>query len=215
MKRSIARAVIGLLRGRGTAGDVAMRQLTGYFIAPLWIGAGLADYFWHRHTKIETTSGIDESLIHWLMAAEATPAVLAPLFLEMNEGALGGIIGLAALHELTVLWDLWFTAPRRAIPAGEQVTHTFLEAAPFFTAAAAIATHWDEFQSLLGRGGKRRMSIRLRRPPMPARHVAAMLAAVLLLDALPHTDELRRCWKAARLGKVGRDTPECLTQVYG
>lgn len=179
-----------------TAGDQAMRRLTAYFIAPLWIGAGFLDYIWHRQTKIETTSGLDESLIHWLMAAQATPAVLAPLFLEMNEGALAGMIGLSALHELTVFWDLWYSAPRRTIPPIEQVTHTFLEAPPFLTTAAAIATHWKEFQNLLGRGRKRDMRLRLRRPGLGPSRVAAILAAVALFDALPHANEFWRCWKA-------------------
>ena len=150
---------------KSSPGDRAMRRLTGYFIVPVWIGAGFIDYLWHRHTKIETTSGLEESLMHSIMMVEAAPAVMAALFLEINPGVLAGMIWLSALHELTVLWDLWYTAPRRAIPAGEQVTHTFLEAPPFLTTAAAIATHWEEFLELAGRGRRRpNMRIRLQRP---------------------------------------------------
>ena len=96
--------------------QMALSRMTAYFIVPVWIGAGFLDYIWHRQTKIETTSGIEESLMHSLMMVEAAPAVLAPLFVEINAGVLAGMIGLATLHELTVLWDLWFTTPRRAIP---------------------------------------------------------------------------------------------------
>ncbi len=198
-------------RGRPSAGDLAMRRLTAWFIVPVWITAGLLDYLWHRRTSIETTSGLEESLTHSVMMLEAGPAVLAALFLEINAGVLAGMIGLAVLHEMTVLWDLWYTSPRRVIPAGEQVTHTFLEAPPFLTTAAAIATHWDQFRALAGRGHARReMGIRLRRPPVSPAGVLAIFGAMGIFGALPHADELRRCMRAKREGRVGQDTPACL-----
>ena len=53
-----------LRSSRAPAGDVAMRRLTTWFIVPVWIGAGFLDYIWHRRTSIETTSGLEESLMH-------------------------------------------------------------------------------------------------------------------------------------------------------
>ena len=196
-----------------SAGDVALRRFTTYFIIPIWVGAGFVDYLWHRRTKIETTSGIAESLSHTVMMIEAAPPVLAPLFLEINAGVLGWMIALSIAHEATVLWDLWFTAPRRAIPAGEQVTHTFLEAPPLMVAAAAIVTHWDQFLALLGRG-RRRHGLRLQRPVIPLSSILIVLAALGLLGALPHLDELRRCVGAKNAGLIGQDTPACLPEVY-
>lgn len=208
-----AKGLLGIRRR--SPGDVAMRRLTAYFIVPVWIGAGFLDYIWHRRTRIENTSGLDESLLHSLMMMEAAPAVLAPLFFEINSGVLAGMIGLSLLHEATVLWDLSFTAPRRAIPAGEQVTHTFLEAPPFLVTAAAIATHWDEFLALAGRGRQKpKMRLRLQHPSISLSNVLAIFAALGLFGALPHLDELRRCIAAKRAGRVGQDTPECLPQVF-
>ena len=192
-----------------------MRRLTMYFIVPVWIGAGFVDYIWHRRTRIETTSGLGESLSHSLMMMEAAPAVLAPLFLEVNAGVLASVIGFSLAHELTVLYDLWFTAPRRAIPAGEQVTHTFLEAPPFLVADAAISTHLDQFLALLGKGISRpRFDIRLQKPPIPISTVLLMSGALIVLGALPHADELRRCIGAARAGRTGQDIPACLPEVF-
>jgi hypothetical protein len=192
-----------------------MRRLTSYFIMPVWLGAGFLDYFWHRRTSIETTSGLEEGLIHSLMMIEAGPAVLSGLFLEVNAGVLAGMIGLSVLHELTVLFDLGFTAPRRVIPAGEQVTHTFLEAPPFLVTAAAISTHWDQFLALLGRGRQRpEFKLRLRRPPIPLSDVLLIFASLAVFGALPHADELRRCIEAKKAGAVGQDTPACLPAVY-
>jgi hypothetical protein len=227
MKRSLASALAiaggGALgfaakrvrRSRPSAGDFAMRRLTTYFIVPVWIGAGFLDYIWHRRTRIETTSGLAESLTHSLMMLEAGPAVLSGLFLEINAGVLAEMIGLSVVHELTVLWDLWFTAPRRAIPAGEQVTHTFLEAPPFLVTAAAISTHWDQFLALFGRGRERpRFEIRLRKPPIPSSQIVLIFAALALFGALPHADELLRCLRASREGRIGQDTPACLPEVF-
>jgi hypothetical protein len=200
---------------RATAGDVAMSRFTAYFIVPVWIGAGFLDMIWHRRMHIETTSGLEESLSHTLMMVEAAPAVLAPLLLEINSGVLAGMLGLAILHEATVLWDLRYTNPRRPTPAGEQITHTFLEAPPFLTAAAAVATHWGDFLALFGRGRRRRvMRIRFRWAPIPVSHMLAIFAAMAVFGGVPHADELRRCIQAKRAGRDGQDSPECLAAVY-
>jgi hypothetical protein len=224
-RASIVAALVGAALGysarwiwskrRASPGDLAMRRFTTYFVIPIWIGAGFVDYIWHRRTRIETTSGVKESLTHTLMMVEAAPAVLAGVFLEINAGVLAWMIAFSIVHEATVLWDLSYTASRRAIPAGEQVTHTFLESPPFLVTAAAIATHWDQFQALLGRGGERpRFGIHLQRPPISLRTIVLILGALTVLGALPHADELRRCIEAERKGLLGRDTAACLPEVF-
>src|SRR5947209_16158443 len=59
-----------------------------YFTVPLWVVAGSLDYFWHRRTKIETTSGTTESTIHALMMTEAGIPMLLGLLLEINSGVI-------------------------------------------------------------------------------------------------------------------------------
>jgi hypothetical protein len=200
---------------RRSARDSAMRRLTAYAIVPVWIGAGFADYLWHRRTRIETTSGLGESASHSLLMLEAGPAVLSALFLEVNAGVLAAMIGFSVLHELTVLWDLRYTQSRRVTFAGEQLTHTFLEAPPMIVTAIAIITHWEQFLALLGRGSERpRFGLRLQKPPVPAWTVLSIFSALLLFGAVPHADELRRCIRARRAGLVEADTPECLPQVF-
>ncbi|MGA8618300.1 MAG: hypothetical protein WB660_07230 [Candidatus Sulfotelmatobacter sp.] len=53
------------------AADEAMRRYLMYIIMPVWSVTGFLDWLWHRQTKIETTSGIKESMMHLLMMAEA------------------------------------------------------------------------------------------------------------------------------------------------
>src|SRR5690606_5325164 len=57
-----------------------------YFVMPLWLLAGFADWFCHRASQIETTSGPKESLLHLLQFSEVGVPILAALFLEINAG---------------------------------------------------------------------------------------------------------------------------------
>jgi hypothetical protein len=54
-----------------------------YFILPVWLLAGFADWLCHRASHTETTTGPKESLIHLLMFAEVGVPLLAAMFLEV------------------------------------------------------------------------------------------------------------------------------------
>ena len=45
----------------------ATRRLLLGGVMPLWLGAGLADWYLHRRTRIEDTAGPRESALHSLM----------------------------------------------------------------------------------------------------------------------------------------------------
>jgi hypothetical protein len=200
---------------RESAGDLAIRRYMNWFILPVWVASGVSDYLWHRRTHIETTSGEAESRMHLLMMAEAGPVVLAGLLLDINAGVLAIMIAGSAAHQLTAMWDVTFTSSRRMIPAGEQHTHSFLEMLPVAVTSAAICTHWEQFLALLGKGNEEaRYGVRLRRP-MPLKYVLGIGAVTLAFNILPHVEELLRCRRAAQLGEVGRDTPECVQELYG
>ena len=59
------------------------RNILMYFILPLWLAAGFADYLCHRASGIEHT-GPKESVLHLLQFMEMAVPVLAALFLEIN-----------------------------------------------------------------------------------------------------------------------------------
>src|SRR4051812_5488480 len=92
-KSSSAKRVLSLLRtdpqveARRIADQSSQRYLM-YFIVPAWALVGALDWLWHRQTKIETTSGPQESITHLLMMVEAGTPLLAGLFLETNAGLL-------------------------------------------------------------------------------------------------------------------------------
>ena len=55
-----------------------------YFILPLWLAAGFADYLCHRASHIEATSGPKESALHLLQFAEMAIPTLAAICLDIN-----------------------------------------------------------------------------------------------------------------------------------
>jgi hypothetical protein len=191
--------------------DLAMRRYTTYFLLPLWIVPGLLDYVWHRRTKIESTSGLPESVSHSLMLAEVGVPLLAGLLLEINAGVLGLMIGGFLLHEATAIWDVTYTARRRPILPMEQHTHSFLDVLPFCGLSFVICMHWDQFLALTGQAkAKPCFNIRLKRPPLPPRYLASIFTAIAIFLVLPYGEELIRCWRARTRGEIDRDTPECL-----
>jgi hypothetical protein len=206
----------GLARVSARRDDQSMRRFIGYFVLPVWLAAGFLDYLMHRKTKIETTSGLSESLMHTLMMVEAGPAVFGALFLEINAGVIAMIVAASVVHEATAIWDVVYTSSRRTILPAESHIHSFLEMAPFCVASAAISMHWNQARALVGSGPEEPdYALRLRLPRIPAQYMLAILSAFVLVGGLPHAEELRRCLQAQRQRLVGRDSPECAQELFG
>jgi hypothetical protein len=132
-------------------GDV-LRGMLMYFVLPLWLAAGFADYLCHRAAQIERTTGWTESALHLLQFAEMAVAVLAALFLEITSGVILLMTVCLVLHEATAIWDVRYAASRRAITPTEQHVHSVLEMLPLTGLLLVIALHWPAFVALFGIG---------------------------------------------------------------
>jgi hypothetical protein len=77
-----------------------------YFVLPLWVAAGFADYLCHRATSLETTSGWKESILHLLQLGEMAIPTLAALFLEINALIIAIMIICLVAHQATAMWDV-------------------------------------------------------------------------------------------------------------
>ncbi|MFC8248557.1 hypothetical protein [Streptomyces chartreusis] len=53
-------------------------------VLPLWVVPGLADWWMHRRTRIERTSGVKESAVHALMMTETGEPVVMGLLARVN-----------------------------------------------------------------------------------------------------------------------------------
>jgi hypothetical protein len=110
-----------------------------YFILPLWLVAGFADWLCHRASHIETTSGAKESLLHLLMFAEIGLLLLAAVSLDINGLIIAFMIVMFFVHEATALWDVSYATTLRTVTPIEQHVHSFLEIIPLMAIVSVVS----------------------------------------------------------------------------
>lgn len=173
------------------------RRFLLYYIVPLWLVAGIADWICHRATDIEHTTGAKESLLHLLMLSEASIPVLAGFFLEVTAPVAGLMIAGFCLHEVTALWDVSYAVTRRNVTPIEQHVHSFLEMVPLMGVSFVAVLHWPQFKALIGQGNEPAdLSIRAKGEPLPPGYVPAALGSMSLFEVLPYLEELIRSLRA-------------------
>jgi hypothetical protein len=166
-----------------------------YFVLPVWVLAGFADWLCHRKTRICETSGAKESLFHLLLLTEAGIPVLAGLFLEINALIIAVMIAAFITHEATAYWDVKYAVTRREVPPIEQHVHSFLELMPLTAIILVVALHWDQFAALVTPGSEGRYTLEWKRNPLPAGYLVAFLGLTFVLNVIPFAEEFWRCWK--------------------
>jgi hypothetical protein len=184
---------------RRTAGiENAVRRLLLGGVMPLWLGAGLADWYLHRRTRIQDTAGPRESALHSLMFTETGVPVLLGLFCEVNAGVLATAAGAVAAHTATAYCDQAYAEPRRRVTPAEQQVHSLLEISPIMATFLLGALHWDQAKALAGQDRQSpRFRLQLkRRDPLSTSARVTLLAAVTAFGVLPYAEELLRCWRA-------------------
>jgi hypothetical protein len=189
--------------------EEATRRMLLYAVLPLWMGAGLADWWMHRRTDIEHTAGSRESAIHALMMTEAGLPTMLGLFFEPDAGVLATATASLAAHEATAVWDVTYAESRRKVTPAEQHVHSLLEVVPLMATASLAALHWDQALAMVGRGPVK-PDFRLRRKtrPLSARTRVTVLSAVAVFGALPYLEELVRCLRVNRSLRSRAEAPE-------
>ncbi len=186
--------------------DQDLHQIAGVLalglLLPAWLIFGFLDWWHHRKTHIETTSGWRESGLHLLLISQAGLAVLAALFLEVNALILGVTIAAYLAHELTTGLDVHYADARREIVASEQRVHDYLTAIPLALLVILIITHGGQFAALFGFGEETAdFSLRWRQDPLPTWYLATWVP-LSSLNAVIYLEEFARCFKAARTAQT-------------
>lgn len=164
-----------------------------YFIVPLWLAAGVADWGMHRRAGIERNSGPKEALIHLLMLAEMGLPVLAALFLDVNALVLLFMVAAFFVHEATAMWDVSYAVTRRVVTPLEQHIHSFLEMLPLMAVSIVVLLHWEQFLALLGLGtAVADFGLRLKASPLPRAYVLWLMGAIVVFELLPYGEEFLR-----------------------
>jgi len=156
-----------------------------------WFVAGLVDWWCHRTSSIEFTTGTREALLHVAQACTVGVALVCALFVRPSALSVG-IVGATVLaHTMLGWWDTAYSAPRRRLGLTEQHAHGFLEVLPLATAAVFIVCHTDAW-----RAGS--LDLEWQRPP------AALLQGLWIpllpgaLCALALLEEFARCRRQSR-----------------
>jgi len=167
-----------------------------YVLLPLWGLAGMLDWWCHRQTEIEKTSGLKEAYIHCLMGVQiCIPLVLSLLF-EVN--VLIMLMCFAALiaHEVVAHYDVHFATGKREISIWEVHAHNYLATLPFFLLLLIIVRKWDVFldTATLNWGGG--FSIEWRQEPLGSsgNYATSYMVIMAIFVVFPYMQEWWRCY---------------------
>ena len=181
----------------------AVRTILMYGVVPLWILAGLGDWWWHRRTAIERNAGVLESAMHSLMMVQVGIPVLLALFLEINAMLFAIMLVAVVVHAVTAWIDVAYASKWREIRPGEQHMHSLLEMLPVMAVALIASAYWDPFLALFGAGpAQADFALRLKDQPLPARYLAGLFVTLLFLVVAPYAEELLRCARARGQGRA-------------
>ncbi len=170
-----------------------------YFLVPAWIVPGLADYFCHRRSRIEATSGLLESVLHCLlMVVIGIPISLCLLF-EINSLVIVLAIAAYIVHQGLVLWDVSYAVTKRIVTPIEQHIHGYLEALPFTAMSFIVCLYWGQAQALIGLGTESAdFGLHWKAKPLDASYLSIVSSVVFLFLAVPYGEEVWRCYRAYR-----------------
>lgn len=186
-----------------------VRLILMYGLIPLWILAGLGDWWFHRRQRIETNAGVWESALHSLMMIQVGVPVLLVLFFEVNALLFAIMIVAVVVHAATSWIDVRYAVTRRIVPPNEQHMHSLLEMLPITAVVVLAAAHWDQFLALFGAGTEPpRLALTPKREPLSPSYLFSLFAALGLFVVLPYAEELLRCLRAqaARAKPVAQHT---------
>lgn len=170
-----------------------------YVLVPLWLAAGLADWFCHRSAQIEQTTGVKESAFHLLQFGLVGVPLLAALFLQVNAAILLLMLIGLVLHQTVAFCDVYYANAARRVSPAEQHVHGVLESSPAIATAVLIILHWQEFRGLLGRVPAS-FALELKYEPLPSWYLAAILGGTAIAGVLPYGEEMVRCLRARARG---------------
>ena len=168
-----------------------------YVMLPLWGIAGFIDWACHRHTHIERTSGVKESIIHLIMGAQVGAPIIICLIFEVNILLLFLIFLVLITHEMVAHWDVHFTAPRREISIWEVHAHNYLATIPFYLTALILVRKWDVVLKLINFEWAGQFALEFRGEPIGGTpyYLPYYLSFMIAICVIPYIEELWRCYR--------------------
>lgn len=171
-----------------------------YVLLPLWGLASMLDWWCHRKTSIESTSGLREANVHLLMGAQIGLPLVLTLIFEVN--VLVMLMCFAALiaHEFVAHYDVHFTTGKREISIWEVHAHNYLATLPFFLLLLIIVRKWSVFVDTVTLDWAGGFSLEWRQEPLGAtgNYAALYMTTMGLFVVGPYFQEWWRCYMYER-----------------
>jgi hypothetical protein len=174
----------------------AIYQLIAYGFYPAWLIAGAFDYWCHRRSSIESTSGVVESLYHVAQLATMAIIVLGIALFAGSLTAFAIVVAAGLCHTVLSYLDVRFTDQRRYISPLEQHVHAVLDIVPLASIALWIVLEWPNASGT--------WRLQWRTPMLSGLQLAAIFISVFVVAGAPVLEELWRTARAAgRMRKSG------------
>lgn len=165
-----------------------------YGLLPLWGIAGFLDWCCHRATRLESTSGLKESLIHSLMGFQLGIPILLCLLFEVNVLVLLVCVAVWLLHEVVAHWDVQYATPRRHISIWEVHVHNYMATVPLYLLMLLVILNWDVAVKAMTLDWNGQFELRLlSHRPGGNRYLPLYLAFMTALCVFPYLEENIRC----------------------
>jgi len=161
---------------------------------PVWLVAGAFDYFCHRRSRIEHTSGLTESQLHVAQFVAVAVIFVPAVLLRTTFPILILMVAACLVHTALSFVDVSHTIGRRYISTLEQHVHGFLNVIPFVAIALLAILEWDT----LSASGS--VHWRPDGEPLSRRQQAGLLASFVVLAGAPIVEEWTRSRRAALSG---------------
>jgi hypothetical protein len=174
--------------------DRLLLNLILYGLLPLWGVAGFIDWCCHRATKVESTSGLKESLVHSLMGIQLGIPIVLCLQFEINVLILLICVVMWLTHEVAAHWDVHYATSRRHISIWEVHVHNYMATVPLYLMMLIVILNWDVAvkAATLDWGGQFELRPVAERPGGPG-YLPAYLTFMTVLCVFPYLEENIRC----------------------
>ena len=171
-----------------------LKNLILFGLLPLWGISGLIDWYCHRASHIETTSGIKESLIHSLMGIQLGIPIFFSLFFFVNVSVLLICFLAVLMHEFVAHWDVHYSASKREITIWEVHVHNYMSTIPLFLFMLLVVINWDMFKNMISFNWAGNMGFeRIEIPHGGSKYLGAYLIFMGITCVLPYFEENIRC----------------------
>lgn len=170
-----------------------------YGLLPLWGITGFIDWWCHRVSRIETTSGLKESLAHSVMGIQLGLPIVLGLFFEINVLILLLCLVVLLSHAVVAHWDVKYSTPMRKITVWETHVHAYMATIPLFLLLLIMVINWNVVIKLVTFDWQGQLSLK---PSENAQISSAYRRGYLIFMAifcvLPYVEENIRCYLSAR-----------------